>query len=111
MYKAYIKRGIFACIIDYSIVYTLMYLILVNYGEPTANGYQGKGFIGLLPILMWGLFTVGLEQITGATLGNRLVGLKALDAGLKTKPKIIQSFKRHLLDPVDMFFLVWLLLL
>ena len=57
------------------------------------------------------MMTIGFEQWFGATIGNLLVGLKPISI-LKNKYILInenkltfgQSFKRHLLDPIDMFF-------
>ena len=49
--------------------------------------------------------TVGLESGLGATIGNSLVGLKAIPKnGTNRKLTFSESFKRHLLDPIDMFF-------
>ena len=49
--------------------------------------------------------TVGLETIVGGTVGNLIVGLKAIPInGQYRKLTFLESFKRHLLDPVDMFF-------
>ncbi len=58
--------------------------------------------------------TVGFEQWFGATLGNLFVGLKPVsirkpaDSSTfsETDEKLTfeQSLKRHLLDPIDMFF-------
>ena len=50
------------------------------------------------------IMTVGLEQATGATLGNGIAGLKPLHVDGRHKPDAFQSLKRHLLDPIDMFF-------
>lgn len=48
--------------------------------------------------------TVGIEQIAGATLGNGIARLKPIDQTTLVKPSVLQSFKRHILDPIDMFF-------
>lgn len=57
--------------------------------------------------------TIGIEQLMDETLGNSLFYLKSIsikensysnfkDSNLK--PTFEQSFKRHLLDPINMFF-------
>jgi hypothetical protein len=58
--------------------------------------------------------TVGLEQLFGATLANLLVDLKPISIrkthdnsafnGTDEKLTFGQSLKRHLLNPIDMFF-------
>ena len=49
--------------------------------------------------------TVGLEIGLGGTLGNSLAGLKAIpENGINRKLTFGESFKRHLLDPIVMFF-------
>jgi len=49
--------------------------------------------------------TVGLEIGFGATLRNSLVGLKPIPKnGTNRKLTFGEAFKRHLLDPIDMFF-------
>ena len=49
--------------------------------------------------------TVGLEQWFGASLGNSLAGLKPISiSGFSKKLTFGQSLKRHLFDPIDMFF-------
>ncbi len=47
--------------------------------------------------------TIGVEQLLGKTLGNYAVDLKPISME-NTKPTFVQSLKRHLLDPIDMFF-------
>lgn len=103
MNEANLTRRFFAGLIDYTIILTISYLIAEEYGQPIEEGYRLKGVAALLPILVWMLFTIALEQVTGATLGNGLLRLKPLDADKKIKPTLSQSFKRHLLDPLDMF--------
>jgi uncharacterized RDD family membrane protein YckC len=56
-------------------------------------------------MIFWLIMTVGLEIGFGATIGNSLVGLKAIPKnGINRKLTFGESFKRHLLDPIDMFF-------
>ena len=64
-----------------------------------------NGFPALLPVFFWFIMTVGLEQWNGKTIGNLLVGLKPISInGNNEKLTMIQSIKRHVLDPIDMFF-------
>ena len=76
------------------------------FGTPNGDGeYTVTGWKMLIPISFWFIMTVALEQIAGATLGNGIVGLKPIhEDGSTQKISIIQSFKRHVLDFIDMFF-------
>ena len=80
--QPFIGRRIIAGIIDYGIIYGFSILYVI-------------------------------EQLMGETLGNTLVGLKPISIkenqlstfkGGNIKPTFSQSLKRHLLDPIDMFF-------
>ncbi len=80
--------------------------MLIYYGEPikgSLNEYELTGFPALLPFLFWIFLILGAENFLGATLGNLIVGLKPISInGTDDKITIGQSFKRHLLDIVDM---------
>ena len=58
----------------------------------------------LVPVLFWFAFTVLLELLFDATLGNSIMGLKPKSL-IKNNGELSfsQSLKRHLLDPIDMF--------
>ena len=101
-----IGNRIIAGFVDYLIIYTFFFVYVYAFGEPNEDGgYSVNGFPGLVPILFWGIFTVGLEQWFGATLGNSLVDLKPVSIrGWNSKLTFGQSLKRHLMDPIDMFF-------
>lgn len=101
-----IGKKIIACMIDYLIIFSLDFYFMYSFGAPNdEGGYSINGLPGLVPILFWVIMTVGLEQWIGATLGNTIVGLKPVSInGIDDELTIKQSFMRHLLDPVDMFF-------
>ncbi|HZH69561.1 MAG TPA: RDD family protein, partial [Flavobacteriaceae bacterium] len=70
------------------------------------GGYSMNGLPALVPVLFWFIMTVGLESGMGATLGNSIAGLKAIPmSGINRKLTFIESLKRRLLDPIDMFLL------
>ncbi|WP_298549248.1 RDD family protein [uncultured Aquimarina sp.] len=104
--EPHIGRRILAGFIDYIIIYTFFFTYLYAYGEPDSEGvYSVSGVLALPPILLWGLMTIGIEQLFGATIGNSIVGLKPVSInGIDEKLSFGQSFIRHLLDPIDMFF-------
>lgn len=110
-----IGNRILAGIIDYVIICTFFFVYIYSFGEPNEDGgYTINGLPALVPILFWGIMTVGIEQFFGATLGNLLVGLKPVSIRKasgsqnfgETYKKLTfgQSLKRHLLDPIDMSF-------
>ncbi len=100
--------------IDYIIIYGFTFAYIFAFGEPNENGgYTISGFPALIPILFWGIMTVGFELWIGSTIGNALVGLKPVSISNSIDIQYIveengkisfgQSLKRHLLDPIDMF--------
>lgn len=98
-------RRFFAGLVDYGIIYGFFMAYILFFGEPNEEGEYGvTGVASLVPVLFWFIMTIGLEQLTGATLGNGIAGLKPMDISGKNKPDFFQSLKRHLLDVVDMFF-------
>ena len=101
-----IGRRFIAALVDYSIIYGFTFFIILTFGEPdTDGGYSLTGAPALIPILFWLVMTVGLEIVLGATTGNYLVGLKAIPlSGKNRKLTFGESIKRHLFDPIDMFF-------
>ena len=95
-----------AGLVDYIIIYGFTFFLVYTIGEPNnEGGYSLNGLPGLIPIIFWLIMTVGLETGLGGTIGNSLVGLKAIPKnGTNRKLTFSESFKRHLLDPIDMFF-------
>ena len=105
--KPNLEKRFLAGLIDYIIIGTFFFVFVYTFGKPNSDGgYSLEGSLGLIPILFWGIMTIGLEQWIGSTLGNSIVGLKPISiSGIKKKPTFSQSLKRHLLDPIDMSFL------
>ena len=110
-----IRKRILAGFVDYLIIYAATFFLAYTIGEPNdEGGYSLNGAPALIPMVFWLLMTVGLEQLFGSTLGNGLVGLKPISikkeldqqtwGNYNDKPTFGQSLKRHLLDPIDMFF-------
>ncbi|WP_299768403.1 RDD family protein [uncultured Dokdonia sp.] len=104
--KPHIGRRIIAGGIDYTIIYTLSFFTMMLLGIQVNFDYnQLNDAFSLIPIGFWLLMTVIIEITAGATIGNLLVGLKAIPInGQYRKLTFLESFKRHLLDPADMFF-------
>ena len=103
--KPFLLKRCIACLIDYVIIYMFFFVFTMKLGEPVANySYEITGPLALIPIFFWFFMTVLLEVYFGATIGNSIVGLKPKSL-LRTSGILSfgQSFKRHLLDPIDMF--------
>ncbi|WP_231717792.1 RDD family protein [Nonlabens sp. YIK11] len=65
--------------IDYLIIYTVTFVLIFAIGAPNdEGGYSLDGAQAFIPILFWLAMTVGLESGLGGTIGNSLVGLKAI---------------------------------
>ena len=101
-----IGRRFLAGFIDYFIIYTFTLAYLFFFGEQNEDGeYAVNGLPALIPVIFWGLMTIGLETTSGATLGNTIAGLKAIPrCGTNRDLSFNESFRRHLLDIIDMFF-------
>ncbi len=105
IYQTNIRRRIVAAIFDYGIIYGFTLAYLIHYGTIDAEGkYTVSGLKAFPTMLIWFVFTIGLEQLLGATIGNGIMGLKVVKEDAINKPTIIQSLKRHLLDVPDMLF-------
>ncbi|MEP3447811.1 MAG: RDD family protein [Flavobacteriaceae bacterium] len=104
--EANIGLRILACLIDYLIIYGFTFTLIFTIGVSDGNGtYSLKGFPAFVPVLFWLFMTVILESAFGATIGNSIAGLKAIPmSGRNINLSFTQSLKRHLLDPLDMFF-------
>lgn len=83
-------------------MFTLMYF----YGTPNDEGGQSlNGMPALSVMLFWGIITIGMEQLVGATIGNYLNNLKPISiSNPEEKVSFVQSLKRHLLDIIDISF-------
>lgn len=105
--EKYLSRRILAGIIDYSIVFVFIGVQFYYFGKENADGsYSLDGLPAFFVLIFWITYTIIIEQIFGATLGNLLNGIMPSsiiekDSTLK-KIRLSQSIKRHLLDPIDL---------
>ncbi len=103
--KTNLGKRFLAGLIDYSVIFTFFYVFVYSFGQPNdEGGYSVNGILALVPVLFWFAFTVLLELLFDATLGNSIMGLKPKSL-IKNNGELSfsQSLKRHLLDPIDMF--------
>jgi uncharacterized RDD family membrane protein YckC len=102
--KSNLWKRFFAGIIDYSIIILFTYLVFNIWGENDLNGKTiVKGLPAFCITLFWFIWTIGFEQCFGATLGNSIFNLKPISTRVnKLELTFGQSFKRHLLDILDL---------
>jgi len=100
-----IGKRILAGFIDYLLIYVLILTFFFTFGETNTDGeYIISGLSVLIQVFIWFIITVGIEIGFGATLGNSIVGLRAIPInGINRRLTFGESFIRHLLDPIDMF--------
>lgn len=94
-----------AGLIDYGLIVSYFFLMIYVFGESNEEGgYTVNGWPGISIIVVWFILTIGLEQLTGSTLGNKSQRLKVVP---KTDPRksltFSQSLKRHLVDMIDLW--------
>ncbi|KQB37803.1 RDD family protein [Flavobacterium aquidurense] len=104
--KPNLKKRIFAGLIDYVLMFSMLYIMFAYFGERTPKGYELKGFPALATTLIWGLYMIGFELKFGGTLGNLMFDLQVISIRdtNSTSLSFGQSFKRHLLDIIDLCF-------
>jgi len=93
-----------AGLVDYIIIWTFTFVMLKTLGVQNSEGtYELNGLPALIPMIFWGIMTIGSEQLFGVTLGNYTMDLKPISInGIQQNLTFSQSLKRHLLDPIDM---------
>jgi uncharacterized RDD family membrane protein YckC len=103
--RASLKNRIFATLIDYIVIGSFFTFIVYYYGEPNENGgYSLYGAKALIPIAFWFIYLIVIESNFNATAGHYLLGLKVKRID-NDEIDFIDSLKRHLLDPIDFYFL------
>ena len=103
--EKFITRRIIAGIIDYSIIFAITSFYIYQFGEINSEGAYSVSGIKTFPIIIfWLLYICGTELTLDSTLGNYIAGLKPVDLETESKINFKQSFLRHILDIIDMFF-------
>jgi len=105
--KPNLSKRIYACLIDYGLIFAFTIGMLIFFGEEGEDGsHRLTGIPALSVLLFWGVITVGIEQILGTTIGNYLNELKpiSIKGDLNNEGLSFgQSVKRHLLDCIDIY--------
>jgi len=103
--KKNIGKRFVAGLIDYVLLYSLIFAYLYSFGESNDDGgVSVTGIAATIPFIMWFTIIVLTEVFFGATLGNSIMNLKSKSLTSNNGELTFgQSIKRHLFDPVDMF--------
>lgn len=104
--KPNLKKRIGAGLIDYSLMFGMTLVMFLYFGEKTSTGYGLHGFPALANTLMWCAYMIGFELKFGGTLGNLVFDLQVVSIKDSNTTGLTfgQSFKRHLLDMLDLWF-------
>ncbi|MDQ1164746.1 RDD family protein [Flavobacterium sp. SORGH_AS_0622] len=104
--KPNLKKRILAGLIDYSLMFGVVLVMFLYFGEKTKNGYELQGFPAFFNFLIWFGYMVGFEVKFGATLGNQMFDLQVISIkdSKTTSLTLGQSFVRHLFDILDFWF-------
>lgn len=99
-------KRILAALIDYFIVYVLFILLSFIYLLFSgAFEFKIKNIELIMFILLWFFLIVLPEYKFGSTLGKKIVGIRTISLTDKKQLTFIQTLKRRILDPIDIFML------
>jgi len=103
--KKNIGKRFVAGLIDYVLLYSLIFAYLYSFGEKNnEGGYSVTGIAAIVPFVLWFAIIVLTEVFYSATLGNSLMNLKPKSLTTSNGELTFgQSITRHLFDPIDMF--------
>ena len=103
--KKIIFRRFLAGFIDYSIILAVTYYYIYTFGSLNNEGEYSVTGIKIFPIMLfWFVYLCVIETTFSSTLGNFIVQLKPVDLKTENKITLKQSFLRHIVDVLDMFF-------
>jgi uncharacterized RDD family membrane protein YckC len=101
MHKANLKKRIVATLLDYALIFVLIYLYVILLGESDGEGRKTVSGVMALPVpIVWFVYFVVIETLYGATLGHQVLGLRVLTVDHK-QIGFVHALKRRLFDPVD----------
>lgn len=100
-YTRYVKLRILATLIDYTI-YIVLFFVYVNcFGTKNDEGSnEVHGLLALPVFLFWFIYFVVLESANQSTPGHDICKLTVVKSSGE-KIKIGDSFKRRMVDPID----------
>ncbi len=102
LFKTNFKKRIFACLIDYLLIFGFTFLYISTFGDIDSDGGKAVHGLLILPIpTIWFIYFVLIEALSGATPGHMLLKLKVVTISNRSEINFSQALKRHLLDPID----------
>jgi len=104
MHKKLLGKRTIATAVDYLLVLSVTYCYILYFGEQRGDATVVTGIKTLPIFLLWFVYFVVIETLIGGTLMHKGLGLKIVNLHFG-KVTFIQSFKRHLIDIIDFFFL------
>lgn len=103
--EKFLFRRIIAGLIDYAVIFSVIFFYIQYFGEVNQEGEFYVSGVKVLPVfIFWFLYNCVIEVNLQSTFGNYVVQLKPVDEKTELEITIKQSFLRHLVDPIDMFF-------
>lgn len=103
--KKIIFRRFLAGLIDYSIILVSSYYYIYIFGSINNEGGYSVTGIKTFPIMVfWFVYLCVIETTLSSTLGNFIIQLKPVDLQTGSRITLKQSFLRHIVDALDMFF-------
>lgn len=95
------RRRSLAFIIDYGLYVLVCGIYIYKMGKSTPSGFVMEGgWYSLVPPVLWFLWFPLPETLFGQTLGKKLMNIIVINRHCE-KPDILESLKRHILDPID----------
>ncbi|MEO6232057.1 MAG: RDD family protein [Ferruginibacter sp.] len=102
LFKPNLKKRIAACLIDYGLIFGFTFLYISAFGDIDSDGEKAVHGLMTLPIpMLWFIYFVLIEALSGATPGHMLFKLKVVTIDNRSEINFSQALKRHLLDPID----------
>jgi uncharacterized RDD family membrane protein YckC len=103
---AYVGIGLrlVATIIDWVVLFVIMYVVALATGNVGEAGFEMQGTPALLGFVLWFLYYVAMEATTGATLGKMAVGIRVVRADGASPIGWGPSIIRNVLRIVDGLF-------
>ncbi|WP_164998599.1 RDD family protein [Chryseobacterium sp. 3008163] len=103
--EKFLSRRIIAGLIDYTVIFFVTFTYIKYFGEVNSEGEFYVSGVKALPVfIFWFVYNCVIEVYLQSTFGNYLVKLKPVDEKTELDITIKQSFLRHIVDPIDMFF-------
>lgn len=87
-----------AVIVDFIVMFPILWVIALVTGNTNSEGFNMEGAPAFLGFLLWFVYYIGMEATIGATLGKMLVGIKVVktdgSAPIGIGPAVIRNVLR-----------------